>query len=117
MALIERSETPASAVDFDRFRLQRFVEALPAEELERRGAPIDLADVAAALEDNPKAVLLAAVGPERQRLVGNVTGSRSRIARAFGVSPAELTGEIRRRLALKPEVFGVAREDAPAQEI
>ena len=119
MALIERSETtrPASAGDLDRFRLQRFVEGLPAEELERRGAPIDLADVAAALEDNPKAVLFAAVGPERQRLVGNVTGSRSRIARAFGVSPAELTGEIRRRLALKPEVFEVARQDAPAQEI
>jgi 2,5-furandicarboxylate decarboxylase 1 len=119
MALIEETETrrAASTADFDRFRLRRFVEGLPADELDTRHAPIDLADVAAALEDNPKAVLFAAVGPERQPLVGNVTGSRSRIARAFGVAAAELTGEIRRRLALRPEIFEVAREAAPAQEV
>jgi 2,5-furandicarboxylate decarboxylase 1 len=119
MALIETSDSrrPTSTADFDRFRLRRFVEGLPADELEIRRERIDLADVAAALEDNPKAVLFHAVGLEAQQLIGNVTGSRSRIARAFGVGTKELTTEIRRRLALKPEVFEVARGEAPAQEI
>ena len=61
--------------------------------------------------------MFGAVGPERQQLVGNVTGSRARIARAFGVAASELTNEIRRRLGSKPEVFEIARAQAPAQEI
>ncbi|HEY6254738.1 MAG TPA: UbiD family decarboxylase [Xanthobacteraceae bacterium] len=119
MGIIEKTEArrPASAADVDRFRLRRFVESLPADELDTRREPIDLADVAAALEDNPRAVLFGAVGPEPLQLVGNVTGSRARIARAFAVAPNELTGEIRRRLSLKPEVFEVARTEAPAQEV
>ena len=114
-----RTETKAqaSAADCERFRLRGFIESLPADELETRAAPVDLADVAAVLEDNPKAVMFGAVGPERQQLVGNVTGSRTRIARAFGVAASELSGEIRRRLAGKPEIFEVARAQAPAQEI
>jgi 2,5-furandicarboxylate decarboxylase 1 len=118
MNIVEKAEArPAGAMDCERFRLRGFVEGLPADELETRGAPIDLADVAAALEDNPRAVLFGAVGPERHQLVGNVTGSRSRIARGFGVKASELTNEIRRRLASKPEVLEVARAQAPAQEI
>src|ERR1700681_4367488 len=107
MGIIEKTETrmQPSAADCDRFRLRGFIESLPPDELETRGAPIDLADVAAALEDNPKAVMFGAVGPERHQLVGNVTGSRGRIARAFGVTPSELTSEIRRRLGTKPDVF------------
>jgi len=117
MNIIEKSATwpAADAVDCERFRLRGFVEGLPAEELETRREPMDLADVAAALEDNPRAVVFGAVGPERHQLVGNVTGSRSRIARAFGVAANELTNEIRRRLAGKPEVIEITR--APAQEI
>jgi 2,5-furandicarboxylate decarboxylase 1 len=119
MNIIEKSAArpAAGAVDCERFRLRGFVEGLPAEELETRPDPMDLADVAAALEDNPRAVLLGAVGPERHPLVGNVTGSRSRIARAFGVAANELTNEIRCRLAGKPDVIEIARAQAPAQEI
>jgi 2,5-furandicarboxylate decarboxylase 1 len=119
MGLIEKPQTKrvASAADFDRFRLRAFVEGLPEDELDTRGAPIDLIDVAQALDTNPKAVLFRAAGPERHELVGNVTGSRARIARAFGVSPTELTAEIRRRLQNKPEVFEVARQEAPVQEV
>ena len=79
--------------------------------------PIDLADVAAILEGNPKAVLFRAVGAERQELVGNVTGSRARIARAFGVAPGELLPELLRRLRNKPEIVEVARAQAPVQEV
>ena len=52
-----------------------------------------------------------------QELVGSVTGSRARIARAFGVAPGELLREIQRRLRNKPEIFEVARAEAPAQEV
>jgi UbiD family decarboxylase len=106
------------ANDLDRFRLRRFVEDLAqCDELDTRDAPIDLADVAQALEGNPRAVLLRAVGSERAELVGSVTGSRARIARAFGVTPDALLRDIQRRLRNKPEIVEVAREEAPAQEV
>jgi UbiD family decarboxylase len=118
MGLIEKTQAQQSGTaDLERFRLRAFVESLPDEELELRSAPIDLADVAAALEGNPKAVLFQVAGAEREPLVGNVTGSRSRIARAFGVEPGALTAEIRRRLALKGDIVEIPRGQAPAQEI
>src|ERR1700682_4719207 len=105
------------AVDLDRFRLRRFVESLGADELEARAEPTDLADVAAALEANPRAVLFRAAGPESQELVGNVNGSRARLARAFGVAPAQLAAEIQRRLRQKPEIVEVSRAEAPVQQV
>src|SRR5258708_5559095 len=107
------SHTGRRAVECERFRWRGFVGSLPADELATRSAPTDLADVAAALEDNPRAVLFGAVGPERHPLVGNVTGSRARIARAFGVAANELSGEIRPRLAGKPAVFEICPPPAP----
>src|SRR5262245_3905446 len=102
--ILDKSDTinAAAAGDLDRFRLRRFVESLPADELDRRSGATDLADVAQVLEGNPRAVLFEAVGPERQQLVGSVTGSRSRIARAFGVAPNDLLREIQRRMRNKP---------------
>src|SRR5262249_56216575 len=93
MGVIEKAAT-ASALDLDRFRLRRFVESLDADELETRSEPVDLADVAAALEGNARAVHFLAAGPERAELVGNVNGSRARLARAFGVAPRDLPAEI-----------------------
>ena len=61
--------------------------------------------------------LFGAVGPEHQELVGSVTGSRARIARAVGVAPGELLREIQRRLRSKPEVVEVAQAQAPAQQV
>jgi UbiD family decarboxylase len=107
----------SSAADLERFRLRRFIEDLPVDELEVRGGMTDLADVAQALEGNPRAVLFEAAGPERQQLVGNVTGSRSRIARAFGVAPNDLLHEIQKRLRNKPEIVEVTRAEAPAQQV
>ena len=78
MNVVGKPQGPAQTVDFDRFRLRRFVESLPQDdELQTVSEAVDLADVAAMLEGNPKAVLLRAVGPEHQELVGNVTGSSS----------------------------------------
>src|SRR6185312_1274928 len=118
MGIVEKAHAaaPSRLADVDRFRLRRFVEGL-GDDLETVSAATDLADVAAILEGNPKAVLFGAVGPERQELVGNVTGSRARIARAFGVKPNELLPELLRRLRNKADVIDVSRAEAPAQQI
>src|ERR1051325_8067832 len=116
MNVIEKAATSA-ALDLDRFRLRRFVEELGADELEARREPIDLADVAAALEGNPRAVHFKSAGPEAQELVGNVNASRVRLARAFGVPPAQLAAEIQRRLRGKPEVVEISRAEAPVQQV
>src|SRR5215213_4411387 len=107
-----------SNLDLDRFRLRAFVDKLiGTEELETRDAPIDLADVAEALEGNRRAVLFRKAGPEQQELVGNVLASRSRLARAFDVAPDKLRGEIQRRLRQKPITVEVERSEAPVQEV
>ena len=118
MGIVEKAHanTSSASADFDRFRLRRFVEDL-GDELQTVGEATELADVAAILEGNPKAVLFRAVGPERQELVGNVTGSRGRIARAFGVEPNALLPELLRRLRTKPDIVDVSRAEAPVQEI
>ena len=105
------------ANDRDRFSLRRFLEELVAAgECERCDAPIELADIAQALESE-KAVWFRAAGPERAELVGNVAGSRARLARAFGVAPKDLLAEVVRRLQNKPELVEVAREEAPVQQV
>ena len=107
-----------NAMDFDRFRLRRYVEALAAiGELDTRDQPLDLAGIAEVLEGNPKAVLFRAAGPERAELVGSVMGGRTRLAAAFGVKPDGLLHEIQRRLRNKPDIVDVSRQEAPCQQV
>jgi UbiD family decarboxylase len=108
---------PAAQMDLDAFRLKRFVEALGPEELEIVDEPIALGDIAARLEGNPRAVLFRAVGPERAALVGNVTGSRSRLARAFGVTPDRLLPELLARLQRPPRLVTIESGQAPIHEV
>jgi len=116
MGFEQVSAKPAAAVDFDRFRLRRFVDRLSAiGELETRGGTSALNTIAQILEANPKAVLFEAAGGFP--LAGNVMGSRRRFAEAFGVEPAKLLPEILRRLRNKPEFVEVSREEAPVQEV
>jgi UbiD family decarboxylase len=120
MNVIEKTEPgrASQAIDFDRFRLRRFIDDLvKAGEVDVVADPIDLAGVADKLEGNPKAVLFRAAGPERQELVGSVTGGRARLARAFGMTPATLLAEIQRRLKTKPEIVEVSRAQAPCQQV
>src|SRR5262249_24133960 len=102
-------------IDHDTYRLRTFVEALGEAESERRPGITKLAAVAGALEANPKAVLFEAAGAGGHPLVGNVLASRSRFAKAFGVTPQKLLPEILRRLRTKPEIVEVTREEAPRQ--
>src|SRR2546425_3576833 len=107
-----------TGIDLQRFRLRRFVEELrQTGELEVRAGAADLAEVAPALEGNAKAVLFERVGKEGASLVGNVMGSRARLARAFGVPPDKLLAEVLRRLRVTAQVVEVPRETAPAQEV
>jgi UbiD family decarboxylase len=107
-----------TGIDFERFRLRRFVEELRRSgELEVRAGNADLAEVAPALEGNAKAVLFERLGREGAQLAGNVMGSRARLARAFGTTPDKLLPEVMRRLQTTPQVVEVPREAAPAQEV
>src|SRR3984893_3527189 len=118
MGLEQVSTAAAAAVDFDRFRLRRFVEELAAAgELETRSGVTRLAEIARAVEANPKAVLFETAGREGFPLGGNARGSRKRFAQAFGVSPPKLLPEILARLRGKPEFVEVGRAQAPVQEI
>jgi len=113
-----KTDVRETGIDFERFRLRRFVEELQqVGELEARSAPAELAEVAVALEGNARAVLFERVGKEGAQLVGNVMGSRARLARAFGVAPDKLLPEVLRRLRTTPQVVEVPREAAPAQEV
>jgi len=93
-------------------RLKTFLESLPPEELQRVDGPVELADVAAALEGNTKAVWFT-----RLALAGNVTGSRSRLARAFDTTPRGLLQEVLKRLKNRGEVVEVGRDKAPVQQV
>src|SRR5437016_897444 len=76
MGLEQVSGTTAAAtpVDYERFRLRAFVQALDGSELERRGA-CKLSEVARVLDANPKAVLFDTPGGP---LVGNALASLKR---------------------------------------
>ncbi len=103
--------------DLDRFRLRNFIEELGDDELDVRNDPVDLADVAAILHGNPKAVWFRHINGASLQLVGNVVGSRSRLARAFGVAPDQILAELQRRLKLAPELIELSQSDAPVQEV
>jgi len=99
------------------FRLRSFVEALGPDELEIVEESVDLADIAGRLEGNPKAVLFRAVGPERAQLVGNVTGSRARMAKALGVTPERMLPELLSRLRRQPQMVELSGAEAPVQQV
>jgi UbiD family decarboxylase len=102
-------------MDLERFRLRSFLESLDSSELEKIDTPVALADVARILEGNPKAVWFTRAGPEGASLAGNVAGSRSRLARAFGTTPERLLPEALARLKGKPEIVEVGK--APCQDV
>ena len=105
-------------IDTERFRLRNFVEQLvDSGECEVREKPVDLVDVAAALDGNPRAVLFKAAGPEKAELVGNVMGSRKRLASALGTNERDLLGTVNARLnRLQPPVK-VSSQQAPVQQV
>jgi len=107
-----------AAIDSERFRLRNFVAKLVDRgECEVRNEPIDLVDVGAVLDGNPRAVHFTAAGPERAELVGNVMGSRKRLALALDTDERGLLRTLSARLnKLQPPVT-VSSQQAPVQQV
>ena len=103
--------------DLARFRLLDFLRSLGPGEFEQHDARVDLADVAGVLEGNRRAVLFRNVAGEGLSLAGNVAASRTRLAHAFGTTPAGLLAEVMRRLGKPGELIEIDRARAPVQEV
>ena len=107
-----------TAPDVEGFRLRRFVERLiDLGECEVHDKPIDLVDVAAMLEGNARAVLFTAAGPERAQLVGNVMGSRRRLALALDTDERRLLATLQERLERPQPPIKVSSQQAPVHEV
>ncbi len=107
----------ATGADTETFRLRRFIAELQqAGELDVVSEPIQPAAIAERMEGNSKAVSFTRVGAEQAEAVGNVMGSRSRIAIAFGVGLEDLLDEIRSRLGVDQTLVEVDAAQAPVQE-
>ncbi len=107
-----------AANDLDRFRLACFVDQLiDAGEAEIVDDPVPLAEVARHLDGNPKAVVFRNAGPEGATLVGNIMGSRSRLALALGTDETTLLATILARLDEPVPPVEIARHRAPVQEV
>ncbi|MGC2123235.1 MAG: UbiD family decarboxylase [Xanthobacteraceae bacterium] len=105
-------------IDTERFRLRNFVERLvDLGECELRDEPIDLIDVAAVLEGNPRAVHFKAAGPEKAELVGNVMGSRRRLALALDSDERDLLSVLSTRLGHLHAPVEVSSQQAPVQQV
>ncbi len=105
-------------IDTEAFRLRRFVDTLvEAGECTVRAEPIDLIDVGAVLDCNPKAVLFRAAGPERAEFVGNVMGSRKRLALALGTDEQGFPAKLRDGIAHPIAPVEIPSDDAPVHEI
>lgn len=115
---IDGQGTDQATPDVEAFRLRSFIERLVENgEAEVVGEPLALADLAARIDGNPRAVLFREAGPEGAELVANVMASRSRLAAAFDVAENDLAGEILARLDRVQPVVEVAAAAAPVQEI
>ena len=104
--------------DTEKFRLRHFVEKLVQEgECVVHDDPIDLIDVAAVLDCNPNAVWFRAVGPEKTELVGNVMGTRRRLAAALDTDESRFPAVLRERLRHPLAPIEVPSAQAPVHEV
>ncbi len=104
-------------MDLEGFRLRRFIDSLRgSDELVVHDEQVPLGAVASHLDGERRAVLFTRAGREGAELVGNVMGSRSRLATALGVSVAEVLPEARRRAVVRPDPVEVDSASAPVHE-
>ncbi len=107
-----------TAIDTERFRLRTFIEKLVGlGECEVRKEPIDLVDVGTVLDGNPRAMRFEAAGPEKAELVGNVMGSRRRLALALDTDERGLLGALNQRLNRRQPPVKVSSQQAPVQQV
>src|SRR5215469_15502585 len=105
-------------IDTERFRLRNFVQRLVDDgECQVHDKPIDMIDLAAVLDGNPRAVLFTAAGPEKAELVGNVMGSRKRLAHALDTDERGLLAALNGRLSRLQGPVKVSSQQAPVQQV
>lgn len=98
--------------------LRTFLDELrSAGEVEEITSVTELGDVAPEFESTGKAVMFHNAGGADGRLVGNVAGSRSRLALAFGTDEEGLLKEVLGRLEKPQSSYVLDRNSAPAQEV
>jgi UbiD family decarboxylase len=114
------ARTPGSraGVDFEKFRLRPFVKKLiEIGEVEIHDEPVALAEMSGIIEKTQKAVLFNRAGAEQYEVIAAVSGSRKRVAAAFGVAPSEIGNEMNRRLGKAQPVVEIPSVDAPVHEV
>jgi UbiD family decarboxylase len=105
-------------VDLDKFRLRSFVEKLIAiGEMEVHEEAVSLADLSAAIEASPKAKYFKRVGAEEYEMVAAVSGSRRRLAAAFGTDERNVIHEYMRRMNDPQPIVEVLSSDAPVHQV
>ncbi len=104
--------------DLDAFRLRTAIDAMiEAGEVDVIDSKVDLIDMAAKMDGNPKAVLFKNAGPDGAEVVGSVTGGRRRMEVAFGVESGGLLQEVLKRLAVPQEIVELSSEEAPVHQV
>lgn len=104
--------------DMERFRLRWFAELLvQSGECEVHESQVDLIDVATILDGNSKAVWFKRVGGEGAELIGNVMGSRKRLAQALGTDEKKFAANLRNRFARSFAPIEVSPQDAPVHQV
>lgn len=104
--------------DLDAFRLRSFVEALAdADEVDIKEDPVPLAHAARQLDGNRKAVWFKQAGPEGAEMIGNVMGSRRRLALSIGVEDRDLLPTMLERLKTPMAQVEISSADAPVHQI
>ena len=105
-------------VDLDKFRLRSFVEKLIAiGEMEVHEEAVSLADLSAVIEASSKAKYFKRVGAEQYEMVAAVTGSRRRLAAAFGTDERNVIHEYMRRMNDPQPIVEVPSSDAPVHQV
>jgi UbiD family decarboxylase len=105
-------------VDLDKFRLRNFVRKLiEIGEMDVWEQPVSLADLSAAIESNAKAKYFKRVGAEQYEMVAAVSGSRRRLAAAFGTEERNVIHEYMRRMNDPQPVVEVSSQDAPVHQV
>ena len=113
-----KATASASKVDLEKFRLRRFVERLiEIGEVEIHEEPVPLARLSAIIESSPKATLFRRAGPENFEIVAAVSGSRRRLAAAFGVDERAIVHEYLRRMSQPQPVIEIPSSEAPVHQV
>ena len=107
-----------SKIDLEKFRLRRFVDRLiELGEVEVHEEPVPMIGLSTIIEATPRATLFKNAGPEHFELVAAVSGSRRRVAAAFGSDERGVVHEYMRRMASPQPVVEISSAEAPVHQV